>query len=150
MKLTIEKISATNKNKEGYKNVMLRRDGSYDEQSTQGMTSFFLGGKAKPGRPAWQVMSDEVIEALGVKEGEDLNVLLEKIGKPALAIQIFETTEKENQPEDIRLSLKEKLNPTTQKPLTKNGKVIYHLTRLIPLTQFEEEGDIRIQHDTVL
>ena len=150
MQLIIEKIEATRNNKEGYKNVMLRRPGSYDENSTQGMDNFFLSGGDKPGRPAWQIMSDKVIEKLGVKPGEDLNVLLKKIGKPEIAIQVFETTEPEEQEEDLRLSLKPKINPSTSEVLQKNGKDIYHVTRLIPLSEFNEVGDIKIKHDTTL
>lgn len=147
MKLLIEAISETRNKKEGYSNVMMRRDGSYDEAATS-MSSFFLGGDEKPGRPAWQVMDDKVIDKLGVKVGADLNELLVKAGKKKLAIQVFETTEPEAQAENVRLALTEKKNPSTEEVLTKNGKAIFHLTRLVTLDQFAQEGDIRIEHDS--
>ena len=152
MKITIEKINATRKNgngetvdmKEGYKNIWLRRDAKYDQSSSAGLDNMFLGGFTKVGRLAFQIMSDKVIEDLGLQVGDNINDKL----PTAVAVKVVETTEPESYSENIRLSLKPKANPSTGAILTANGKDIYHCTILVALSEYD--GDSLVQHDKEL
>ena len=146
MELKIEKITATNKNAEGFKQVWIRRDAKFDKgNGGSAVLNILMGSNFdKPGRLAFAPMADAMITQYGVEVGKDLNALLPEGSK--LAVKVFETTEPEAQAESIRLSLKPKTNGDDVE-LTKNGKTIYHVTLIVLETEYD--GDTLVAHDVI-
>jgi len=151
MKLIVESIGNTAKNKEGFKNLMIRREVLESEKSIGvGRRMSILGNSLfeKKGRVAFFVMSDKDIKEYDVKVGMDINTskLREKYGE--MAIQVIETTDRDQWEEEIRLSFNEKINPTTEEPILNKGKQIWQTAILTQIKYFNEDGgDITLKAD---
>jgi len=152
MKLVVEEISATRNNAEGFKNIKIRREVLASEKSNASSRRLSILGSSlfeKKGRVAFFVMSDKDIEAYEVTVGQELSTnakLRAQYGQ--LAIQVIETIDPDSWDEDIRLSMSEKINPTTEDTCLHNGKEIYHTTLLTQMKYFEQDGgDITLSID---
>jgi len=152
MKLVVEEISATRNNAEGFKNIKIRREVLASEKGNASSRRLSILGSSlfeKKGRVAFFVMSDKDITAYEVVVGQDLSTnakLQAQYGE--LAIQVIETTDPSSWDEDIRLSMSEKINPTTEDTCLHNGEEIYHTTLLTQMKYFElDGGDITLSID---
>ena len=152
-KLTVERIEETSNKVAGFKMVMVRREVLPEElQSTTRRRTSFLGESTfeKKGRTALVNMSDVDIAKFNIELGVDLNeAIAEALGEQA--VQVLETTDKNEFGADIALSLSEKINPEKEYAITHNGLQIYHGAILTPVKFFKEDGgDIRLESDQVV
>ena len=151
MKLTVEKIMNTNQNKTGFKTVMVRREVLASEKSSGSSKRrrSFLGTSQfeRTGRTALFNMSDEDIAKFGIKVGADLNVAVaEELGEQA--VQVLESTDKDEFGADIALGMSEKINPSDDTAVTHNGQQIWHCAILTSAAWFAEDGgDITLAPD---
>ena len=135
----VESIRST-KNKEGFSSLMLRQ--KVDVKPN--LTSVLLGGSnfENKGKIAFHTISDDVLDDLNIKEGDDLSEVLGR----ELRIKIEEFTESELASIENTKGFRVKINPSTNESLTKDGELIYMKTSLIDILE-DSSKDRRIKHN---
>lgn len=154
MKLTVVTIAATLHNAAGFKNVQLKREVLASELNSGGngkrVSIIAKTQFEKTGRVGFVTLDDATIAEAGLKVGDDFNEVMTAAGHPEYAVQVLESTDRDEFGTEIGLSMTEKRNPTNDVVCLSGGAVIFHTTILTSAADFAEDGgDISLTMDQV-